>query len=154
MIPKVKAYEDTKVSANKTRFEVEEMLQKHFGVTLTAWKREDPEKTYFAFQYKSEALEKPLTYKVQVPFIEKKMRKEKNNRYSPMVPTYDEPRSYRFFFHIFKAMFLNTQIGMTLEETFSSYLVVGELADGTPVNVQEKILTKIASGTLPALELK
>ena len=33
MIPKVKAYEDTHVSANKTRFEIEEMLEKKFGVT-------------------------------------------------------------------------------------------------------------------------
>ncbi len=148
MIPTVKAYIDTEVAGNKTRFEVETMLEKHFGVTLTAWKREDHENTYFAFQYKSEGMEKSLTYKVQVPFIEKMAGRGFDRK-----AVYDEPRSYRFFFHIFKAMFLNTQIGMSFEETFSSYLVVGALPDGTPVNVQEKILERISDGKIPALEL-
>ena len=154
MIPDVKAYEGTDVSANKTRFEVEEMLEKNFGVTLTAWKREDPENTYFAFQHKSEGVAKPLTYKVQVPFIEKNRRAVKGNRYSELVAGYDEPRSYRFFFHILKSMMLNAQIGMTFEETFSSYLVVGALPDGTPKTVQEVLLERIAEGKAPALEVK
>lgn len=154
MIPTVKAYLDTKTSPNKTRFEVEEMLQKNFGITMTAWKREDPENTYFAFQHKSQGVEKPLTYKVQIPFIEKRQRKVKNNRYSDIVAVYDEPRSYRFFYHILKSMMLNAQIGMTFEETFSSYLVVGALPDGTPTNVQEVLLEKISTGKAPALEVK
>ncbi len=149
MIPTVKAYQDTGVPGNKTRFDVESMLEKHYGVTLTAWKREDPKNTYFAFQYKSENMEKPLTYKVQVPFIEKM-----SGRGFDRKAVYDEPRSYRFFFHIFKAMFLNTQIGMSFEETFSSYLVVGALPDGTPINVQEKILERISVGKVPALEMR
>lgn len=154
MIPKVKAYEGTKTSANKTRFEVEEMLEKNFGVTLTAWKREDAKNTYFAFQHKSDGVEKPLTYKVQVPFIEKAQRAQKGNRYSELTEVYDEPRSYRFFYHILKSMMLNAQIGMTFEETFSSYLVVGALPDGTPVNLQEKVLESISLGKTPALDVK
>jgi len=154
MIPTVHAYEGTKTSPNKTRFEVEDMLEKHFGITLTAWKREDPENTYFAFQHKSDRIEKPLTYKIQIPFIEKKQHSERHNRYSDVVPVYDEPRSYRFFYHILKSMMLNAQIGMTFEETFSSYLVVGALPDGTPKNVQEVLLEKIAIGKNPALELR
>jgi len=154
MIPKVKAYLGTKTSPNKTRFEVEDMLEKNFGITLTAWKREDPENTYFAFQHKSDGVEKPLTYKVQIPFIEKKERAVKNNRYSEQVNVYDEPRAYRFFYHILKSMMLNAQIGMTFEETFSSYLVVGKLPDGTPTTVQDVILEKISDGKVPALEMK
>ncbi len=153
MIPSVKAYLDTKTSPNKTRFEVEDMLEKNFGITLTAWKRENPENTYFAFQHKSEGIKKPLTYKVQIPFIEKNQRSIKNNRYSDVVEVYDEPRSYRFFYHILKSMMLNAQIGMTFEETFSNYLVVGALPDGTPVNLQEKVLESIALGKTPALEV-
>jgi len=151
MIPDVKAYIGTKVSPNKTRFEVEDMLQKNFGITMTAWKREDPENTYFAFQHKSEGVAKPLTYKVQVPFIEKNHKK---NRYAEDESIYDEPRAYRFFFHILKSMMLNAQIGMTFEETFSSYLVVGVLPDGTPKTVQEVLLQRIAEGKAPALEVK
>jgi len=151
MIPTIKAYLGTKTSSNKTRFEVEEMLQKHFGITMTAWKREEPENTYFAFQHKTEGQEKPLTYKVQIPFIEKSYKK---NRYAKAEKIYDESRSYRFFYHILKSMMLNAEIGMTFEETFSNYLVVGQLPDGTPTNVQEVILEKIASGKVPALELK
>lgn len=154
MIPSVKAYLGTKTSPNKTRFEVEDMLEKNFGITLTAWKREDPQNTYFAFQHKSEGIEKALTYKVQIPFIEKNERAVKNNRYSDIIAVYDEPRSYRFFYHILKSMMLNAQIGMTFEETFSSYLVVGQLPDGTPKNVQEVLMEKIALGKTPALEVK
>ena len=154
MIPTVKAYLNTKASPNKTRFEVEEMLQKNFGITMTAWKREEPENTYFAFQHKTEGQDKPLTYKVQIPFIEKVVKENPHSRYSDTKQIYDEPRSYRFFYHILKAMMLNAQIGMTFEETFSSYLVVGQLPDGTPKNVQEVLLEKIASGGIPALELK
>jgi len=154
MIPEVKAYLGTKTSPNKTRFEVEDMLEKHFGITMTAWKRENPENTYFAFQHKSEGVAKPLTYKVQIPFIEKNEREKKNNRYSDIIAVYDESRSYRFFYHILKSMMLNAQIGMTFEETFSSYLVVGALPDGTPKNVQEVLLEKIALGKTPALMVK
>ncbi len=153
MIPTVKAYLGTKTSPNKTRFEVEDMLQKNFDITITAWKREDPENTYFAFQHKSDGIEKPLTYKVQIPFIQKSERKIKNNRYSDIIEVYDEPRSYRFFYHILKSMMLNAQIGMTFEETFSSYLVVGKLPDGTPKNVQEVLMEHIVSGKAPALEV-
>lgn len=130
------------------------MLQKNFGITLTAWKREDPENTYFAFQHKSEGVDKPLTYKVQIPFIEKVVKENPHNRYSDKMNVYDEPRSYRFFYHILKSMMLNAQIGMTFEETFANYLVVGALPDGTPKTVQEVILSKIADGKQPALEIK
>jgi len=130
------------------------MLQKNFNITLTAWKREDPENTYFAFQHKSDGVDKPLTYKVQIPFIEKVVKENPHNRFSNKKNIYDEPRAYRFFYHILKSMMLNAQIGMTFEETFANYLVVGQLPDGTPKTVQEVILSKIADGKAPALEMK
>lgn len=143
MIPKVKNYQDTGVSGAKTRFEIEEMLEKHFKVIRTAWKREDPEETYLMFEYKGKD-KSPQIYKVGVPFIEKKF-----GRYGEI--KYDEPRAYRFFFHIFKSMMLNNEIGMGFEQIFSNFLVIDKTPDGTPINVQERILEAHASGKVPAL---
>ena len=153
MIPKISAYKDTNVSANKTRFEIEEMLETKFKVTTTLWKKEDPENTYFAFQYKTKHSDKPITYKVQVPFIEKSRRAEERNKHSKIISTYDEKRSYRFFFHIFKAMMINTEIGMDFEQIMANYMVVGKLEDGTPVNVLEKVTELIVNPERKVLEL-
>ena len=122
MIPKINNYKDTDVSPARTRFETEEMLEKKFGVRTTIWKKNDPENTYFGFQYTPTEIKEPLTYKIQVPFIEKKQRKEKHNRYcKEFITTYDESRSYRFFYHIFKSMMLNNEIGMNFEQIMSNY---------------------------------
>ena len=154
MIPKVNAYEDSSVSAKKTRFDIEELLEKKFKITRTIWRRDDPENTYFGFQYTPTGMDKPLTFKVQVPFIEKMQREQPKNRYSKQVAVYNEDRSYRFFYHIFKAMMLNTDIGMNLEQIMSSYLVVGQLADGTPVNVMDKVLEVVSDPERKALTLQ
>lgn len=153
LIPKVNAYKNTKVSANRTRFEVEEMLEKKYKVTKTIWKKDDPQNSYFGFEYIPES-GKALIYKVQVPFIEKEEREQKNNRYSPKTTVYDAERSYRFFYHIFKALMLNTDIGMGFEQMMASYLVVGELKDGTPQNVLDKVTEVIMDPERKALELK
>ena len=153
MIPKVKAYLGTPVSSNRTRFETEEMLEKKFNVKTTIWKKEDPQNTWFGFQYTPEGAPQPITYKIQVPFIEKERRAEKGNRYSKMVTTYDEERSYRFFYHILKAMMLNTEIGMNFEQIMANYMVVGKLGDGTPVNVMDKVNELIIDPQRTTLQL-
>ena len=153
MIPKVKAYIDTKVSANRTRFEVEEMLEKKYNVTKTIWKKDNPETSYFGFEYIPES-GRPLIYKVQIPFIEKKIREKKNNRYSPKIKVYDAERSYRFFYHIFKALMLNTDIGMGFEQMMASYLVVGTLADGSPKNVLDAVTEVVLDPERKALTLQ
>lgn len=137
MIPTVNAYKGTPVSVNKTRFEVEEMLEKKFKVTRTIWKKDDPQNSYFGFEYQPKE-GKPLVYKVQIPFIEKR------GAHDHKEISYDDKRSYRFFFHIFKALMLNTDIGMNFEMMMSSYLVVGELVDGTPQNVMDKVSELVA----------
>lgn len=154
MIPKVHNYESSKVSAARTRFETEEMLEKKFGVKKTIWKRDDPQGTYFAFQYTLKDNDKPLTYKIQVPFIEKMEYATKGNRFSKRISVYDEVRSYRFFYHILNAMMLNNEIGMNFEQIMASYLVVGTLPDGTPQNVLDKVTEITYSKDRPALELK
>ena len=152
MIPKISAYKNTPVAANKTRFDVENMLETKFGVTTTLWKKENPENTYFAFQFKSTHDPKPITYKIQIPFIQK-MPNGVNFKQNPEKAQYDEKRSYRFFFHIFKAMMQNTEIGMDFEQIMANYMVVGTLEDGTPVNVLEKVTELIVSPDRKALEL-
>lgn len=154
MIPKVKAYANTKVSANRTRFEIEELLEQKYGVTKTIWKKDEPKNSYFGFQYTPEGHTEALTYKIQIPFIEKEQHEVKHNSHSPKVAVYDAPRSYRFFFHIFKAMMLNTEIGMNFEQMMANYLVVGQLKDGTPVNVMDKVTEMMYDPDRKALELK
>lgn len=153
MIPDVKAYITSTVSPNRTRFEVEEMLEKKFQITKTIWKKDDPKNSYLGFEFQPEN-GKPLVYKVQVPFIEKMERAEKNNRYSEKVEVYDGIRSYRFFYHIFKALMLNADIGMNFEQMMTSYLVVGELPDGSPMNVMDKVNQLLIDPMRKALTLK
>lgn len=148
MIPTTKAYHDTKVTPPHSRADVEEMLEKH-GVQNFAWKRDDPELTYLLFEKKFKDMTKALYYKVQVPFIEKKDGRGYNK-----TTVYDEKRSYRFFYHIFKSMLLNYDIGMEFEMIFSNYLVVGKLPDGTPMTIQDKVATALLNNQNPALEFK
>jgi len=152
MIPKVNAYKNSKVSSNRTRFEVEEMLEKKFQVTRTIWKKDDPQNSYLGFEFIPE-IGKPLIYKVQVPFIEKEVHEKKFNSHSPKVTVYDPERSYRFFYHIFKALLLNADIGMNFETMMASYMVVGELPDGTPENVIDKVTQVIIDPKRKALAL-
>lgn len=147
MIPdkKIKAYDGSDVPANKSRHDVEYMLEKQ-GTKNFAWKKEDPQNTYLLFQVETEG--QKLTFKVTVPFI------EKVDRTSPTWSrknVYDEVRSYRFFFHIFKSMLLNTQIGMSMQEVFGNYLVVGQLPNGDPMSVNDKICEMIATNKVPQL---
>ena len=144
MIPEGNNYKDTRVDSPHSRADVEAMLEKQ-GVHNFAWKREDPENTYLMFEKKFKSMTKSLFYKVQVPFVEKSQGKYKE-------PVYDEKRSYRFFFHIFKSMLLNEQIGMDFEMIFTNYLVIGKLPDGSPMTIQDKVSLALMDNKNPALE--
>lgn len=146
MITKSKAYISSPVPATKTRQDVEAMLEKH-AIRQIAWMRDSPDKSYVLFRRTIN--EQLLAYKVTIPFIEKEIQ-DPANRYRKKT-VYDEIRSYRFFFHIFKSAFLNTEIGMTFEEMFSNYMVIGQQEDGTPMTVQEKIQIAILDKKIPQL---
>lgn len=148
MIPKVNAYLKTTVPSVKTRFDIEVMLEKKFEVKTTIWKKDTPENTWFGFQYQPKTTPAPITYKIQIPFIEKIVTTEKGKE-----TVYDEERSYRFFYHIFKSMMLNTEIGMNFEQIMANYMVVGQLGDGTPVNVMDKVNELIVNPDRKVLEL-
>jgi len=138
MIPTCTAYDRSKVSPGHSRAEVEDMLST-WHITKTMWMRDDPLTTYFVFEKPFDGVKQALAYKVAVPYI------QKNNK------EYDETRSYRFFYHIFKAAMLNFDIGMEFEQIFGNYLIVDKLADGTPLSIQDKIHQNLVVGKVPAL---
>ena len=148
MIPTTKAYTTSKVVPAHSRAEVEVFLDK-YKITKTMWVKDNPENTYIVFEKKFPGIDKAIAYKVQVPFIEKKTGGKWNKTIE-----YDELRSYRFFFHIFKSMLLNADIGMEFEQIFGNYMVVGTLADGTPQTIQDRITTSLLNSKNPALEFK
>ena len=143
MIPTTKSYATSRVTPAHSRAEVEDLLAK-FHITKTMWKRDDPQLSYFVFEKPFDGVKDAIAYKVGLPFIEKKTRHGKE---------FDEIRSYRFFFHIFKAAMLNFDIGMEFEQIFGNYMVVGKLPDGTPVSLMDKICKSLVEGNQPALEL-
>lgn len=144
MIPTTKAYATSKVTPAHSRAEVEDLLAK-FHITKTMWKRDEPNNSYFVFEKPFDGVKQALAYKVGLPFIEKKIRD---------VVEFDEIRSYRFFFHIFKAAMLNFDIGMEFEQIFGNFLVVDSLKDGTPLSIQDKISQNLIEGKSPALEFQ
>jgi len=146
MIPSGDAYKTSDVDPVRSRQEVERLLEKQ-GVRNFVWKRDFPENTYLAFERRFEGIDKPLYYKVQVPFVEKEIGSKWNK-----TAEYDEKRAYRFFYHIFKAMLQNSEIGMDFEQIFGNYLVIGALPDGSPMTVQDKITTSLMDRKNPALE--
>jgi len=139
ILPKhIRAYERSGTSPETSRTEVEKFLLK-FNVKTFMWNRDTPEKSYLLFKYKSKYMPEPIAYKVTIPFIEKK-----NN-------IYDETRSYRFFWHIFKNCMLMGEIGMETEQIFRDFLVIGTHEDGTPMNLGEKHDQALVAGELKAL---
>lgn len=148
MIPKTNLYKSSTVSPHHSRADVEQLLEK-FDVKKFAWKRDDPANSFVLFQRKEQfsGNEREVTYKVTIPFIEKITGREKHR-------DYDEVRSYRILFHILKHQLLNTDVGMEFEQVFGNYIVVGQLKDGTPQNVMDKIGQSIMDNGLPQLEIK
>lgn len=146
MIPKTKAYATSKVTPAHSRAEVEDLLAK-FKITKTMWKRDDPTNSYFVFEKPFDGVKQALAYKVGLPHIEKQNKRER-------IVEFDEIRSYRFFYHIFKAAMLNFDIGMEFEQIFGNFLVVDSLKDGTPLSIQDKVSQNLLEGNSPALEFK
>jgi len=155
MIPDSNLYLKSKVSPAVSRAYTEELLEK-FNVKKFAWKRDDPKTSFLMFARKEEFTGemREVTYKVTIPFIEKERRAELRNAQSELIREYDETRSMRILFHILKALLLNTDVGMAFEQAFGNYIVIGQLEDGTPVSVGDKIAQTITEKGLPALDIK
>jgi len=148
MIPTSNLYLRSNVKPAHSRAEIEIPLEK-FGVKKFAWKRDDDQTAFLMFQRQEDFTghNREVTYKVTIPFIEKSQGKYKE-------AIYDETRSYRILFHILKALLLNTDVGMAFEQVFGNYIVVGQLENGDPMNVQDKIGQALVDDKIPALELQ
>ena len=148
MIPDTNLYKNSKVVPAHSRADVEVLLEK-FGVRKFAWKRDDPQLSYMMFARDEDFTgdKHQVTYKVTIPFIEKTQGKYKES-------VYDEIRSYRILYHVLKALLLNTDVGMSFEQSFGNYIVIGKLPDGSPKSVGDQIATSIMDKGLPALEIK
>ena len=147
MIPATNLYKNSKVKPPHSRAEVEILLEK-FGVKKFGWKRDVPENSFLMFQKTEDfsGKDQEITYKVSIPFIEKPQGKYKE-------AVYDETRSYRIMFHVLKHLLLNTDVGMSFEQAFGNYIVVGQLPNKDPQNVQESIGEAVMGGKLPALPM-
>ena len=143
ILPKnITAYKDSSASPEHSRAEVERFLSK-MGISTYMWNRDDETKAYLLFKYKSRYVKEPIAYKVAVPFIEK---------YDPSKkPVFNEKRSYRFFWHIFKNCLLMGEIGMEIEQIFRDFLVIGKNEDGSPLTLGEKHDQALVAGELKAL---
>jgi len=147
LIPKTNLYKSSHVAPAHSRAEIEMLLEK-FGVKKFAWKRDEPDNSMLLFQRQEQftGKEREVTYKITIPFIERSKGKYKS-------AAYDEIRSYRILFHILKAMLLNTDVGMEFEQVFGNYIIIGQLPNGDPMNVQDKIATALIDDGVPKLEI-
>lgn len=141
---KITAYKSSDTQPETSRAEVERFLNK-LDIKTFMWNRDTPESSYLLFKYKSKHLTEPIAYKVSVPFIEKR------GAHNHKEIKYDEKRSYRFFWHIFKNCMLMGEIGMEIEQIFRDFLVIGQHPDGSPLTLGEKHDISLASGDLKAL---
>ncbi len=145
MIPNTNLYKSSRVLPAHSRADVEVLLEK-FGVKKFAWKRDDPQTSYMMFARDEDFTGEnhQVTYKVTIPFIEKKNRSSLE---------YDEIRSYRILYHVLKALLLNTDVGMSFEQSFGNYIVIGKLPNSNdPMSVGDKLAMTIAEKGMPALE--
>ena len=150
MIPSSNLYLKSKVTPAHSRADVEEMLEK-FGVKKFGWKRDEPTESYLMFQRNEDftGKERPVTYKVTIPFIEKEVGK----RYNKSIE-HDEVRSYRILFHVLKALLLNTDVGMSFEQAFGNYIIIGQLPDGSPMSVGDNIAQSLVNDKIPKLTIQ
>jgi hypothetical protein len=140
-LPKSNLYHGTKVSSIKTMEEVSKLLKK-FGIIQKRLTQESPEKSFFEFIIKKDETEMNLMIRINIPFIEKK-----KGRYGDL--EYDEERSFRYFFHYFKALLSAKESEMyTMEQIFMSHIVT-QLPSGEEITLGEQMQQQVDRGQLP-----
>ena len=147
MIPETTLYASSTVTPSHSRADIEDVLEK-FGVKKFMWQRETPEDSFLVFAKHFDGIDDPIVYKVSIPFVEK-MTGPRSNK----IKEYDEIRSYRILFYILKHLLLNTDVGMTFEQVFSSYTVVEHIG-GKFLNIMERMGQKLMEGKNPQADLQ
>lgn len=156
-------YAGTKISAAKTKMDIELML-KEFGIVAMRW-TDTPdsikgfELPLLEFIVKTEinGVEKEIGFKIQPPLL--KARKRVNGKYGNVVTTSVPEQSMRLLFWYLKSRLEAVKFG--LEEIQDAMLskVMVNLPDGTISTVAETIKTQLSlpnqsNNLLPEFEIK
>lgn len=144
MIPKSNLYEDTEAAAASTRAEIDKLLRK-FGIMEKRWTELGPENTFLEFIIRQQG-RPPVKVRINVPYIEKR------GRYNHKELSYNEPRSYRYFYHYLKALLSAKDAEISsIEEVFMAH-IVQPLPDGRETTLGEQLNKALEKGNAPALE--
>lgn len=141
MIPKSNLYKNTVVDSVKTMIEVSKLLGK-FGIVEKRLTQSGGDNSFFEFIIRKDNTSS-LLIKIKIPFLEKENRTGK---------VYDEPRSYRYFYHYLKALLSAKEAEMySLEEIFMAHIVM-PLPNGGTITLGEQMTKSLEHGTAPMLE--
>jgi len=140
MIPTSNLYDRTDVNSMKTMSDVYKLLDK-FGIHEKRLTQQGPENTFFEFIIRQD--ENSLMIKIKIPFIEK-------SKHGTLF--YDEPRSFRYFYHYIKALLSAKEAEIyTLEEIFMAHIVM-PLPNGQTITLGEQLTQQLQSGNTPMLQ--
>lgn len=141
MIPKSNLYQNTVVDGVKTMIDVNKLLGK-FGIIEKRLTQSGGDGSFFEFIIRKDNTSS-LLIKIKIPFIEKRTKYGKE---------YDEPRSYRYFYHYLKALLSAKEAEMySLEEIFMAHIVM-PLPNGRTITLGEQMVQSLESGHAPMLE--
>lgn len=125
----------------KSMMGVNKLLGK-FGIVEKRLTQGQPDNSFFEFIIRR-AEESSLLIRIKIPFIQTRTRNG---------ITYDEPRSYRYFYHYLKALLSAKEAEMySIEEIFMAHIVM-PLPNGQTITLGEQLTNQIESGKTPMLE--
>lgn len=132
---------NTTVDSVKSQMDINKLLAK-FGINEKRLTQQGKDNTFFEFIiHRINGVS--LLIKIKIPMIEKRTK-------SGIV--YDEPRSFRYFYHYLKALLSAKEAEMySIEEIFMAHIVM-PLPNGSTMTMGEQLLKSIDSGKVPALE--
>ena len=141
MIPASNLYKGTVVDTVKTMIETNKLLGR-FGINEKRLTQQGPDASSFEFIIRKDR-ETSLLIKIKIPFIETRTRHGVE---------YDEPRSYRYFYHYLKALLSAKEAEIySIEEIFMAHIVM-PLPNGQTITLGEQLIHSIEQGKTPALE--
>lgn len=125
----------------QTMMDVQKLLDK-FDIHEKRLTQNGPQDSFFEFIIRKDE-NSPLMIKIKIPFIEK-------NTHGTL--EYNEPRSFRYFYHYVKALLSAKEAEIyTLEEIFMAHIVM-PLPNGQTSTLGEQLTQQLNSGNIPMLE--
>jgi len=148
MIPTSNLYSNTVVDSIKSQMEISKLLSK-FNIYEKRLTQQGPTNSYFEFIIHKDN-QVSLLIKIKIPFIEKEIKDPENK--GSYITVYDEPRSFRYFYHYLKALLSAKEAEMySIEEIFMPHIVM-PLPNGSTITMGEQLVNSIAEGKAPMIE--